>query len=67
MKSSIKIVALSGSIRSGSNSSKLINAFRLEAEKNEVNVKIVDLSQYELPIYNEDLETQGGFKKTLNF
>jgi len=51
---SINIIALSGSLRKASYTTKLAHAF-IKAAPADVNIELVDISQ--LPLINEDLET----------
>lgn len=54
MKNNITVAAFSGSLRKESYTTKLVKTFRESAPKN-VTVEIIDISQ--LPLINEDLET----------
>lgn len=55
-----RIALLSGSIREGSFNTKLINAAERVAEKLGAETRIVDLANYNLPLYNQDVEAATG-------
>lgn len=60
-----KIALLSGSVRKGSFNTKLIQASaralqRIAADTSGVETNVVDLGKFDLPIYNQDLESEDG-------
>ncbi|MFQ5544114.1 MAG: NADPH-dependent FMN reductase [Nitrospiria bacterium] len=55
-----KILAFSGSSRKGSLNKKLVNIAALGAEKEGAEVTIIDLADYPMPIFNQDLESDEG-------
>lgn len=55
-----KILAFSGSLRRDSLNQKLVNSAASVARQMGANVKIIYLSDYEMPFYNADLEEQKG-------
>lgn len=55
-----KILAFSGSSRKNSINQKLVNIAALAAEKEGATVTIIDLADYPMPLYNQDLETEQG-------
>jgi chromate reductase len=55
----IKLVALSGSTRKDSLNKKLLAVVVEMVKRSGVDVEIVDLSQYDMPIYNGDIEASG--------
>ncbi len=68
----IKILAFAGSSRKNSVNKKLLNIAALAAEKEGANVTVIDLADYPMPIFNQDLEVEQGmpekahdFKKLL--
>lgn len=58
-----KILIFSGSIRSGSVNTKLVDAFVGELALLECEVTRITLADYELPLYNGDLEGSKGVPK----
>lgn len=67
-----KILAFSGSSRKNSVNQKLVRIAASAAEKAGADVTIIDLADYHMPIFNEDLEVEQGipakaseFKKQL--
>ena len=50
------IILVSGSLRKNSFNTKILKNFKTEISKFGYNCDIVDLNQYTLPFYNEDLE-----------
>lgn len=67
-----KILAFSGSSRKGSANKKLVKIAASAAEKQGASVTVVDLIDYPMPIFNQDLEAKQGmpekaheFKKLL--
>ena len=56
----MNILFLSGSNRKNSFNTKLSNISLKIANDMKLNGDFLDLSQYQLPIYNEDLESQNG-------
>ena len=58
-----KILVFSGSIRSGSVNTKLVDAFVGELALTECEVTRISLSDYELPLYDGDLEASKGIPK----
>jgi NAD(P)H-dependent FMN reductase len=55
-----KILVFAGSIRTGAFSGKLAAAAAKELALNDADVTLVSLADYELPIYNGDLEKEKG-------
>lgn len=55
----IKVLALSGSTREGSFNKKLVQQAAKIAQDNGATVTYVDLNDYEIPLFNEDLEAKG--------
>jgi len=55
-----KILAFSGSSRKGSFNKKLINIAASGANKAGAEVTIIDLANYPMPIFNQDLESNKG-------
>lgn len=55
-----KILVFSGSVRSGSVNSKLVDAFVGELAQLECEVTGISLADYELPLYDGDLEADKG-------
>ncbi len=60
MTSSPKIIAFSGSTRKASWNKKLVALAVEGARKAGGTVKLIDLSDYELPLYNQDYESEHG-------
>ena len=52
----IKLIAFSGSTRTGSLNKKLISFTAKVFKENGVELEVIDLSEYDLPIYNGDVE-----------
>jgi len=68
-----KILAFSGSARKGSFNQKLVNIAASGAEKEGAKVTVINLADYAMSIFNQDLESNKGmpekareFKNTLN-
>jgi chromate reductase len=55
-----RIIALSGSSRNGSYNQTLIKIAAAGARSAGADVEIIDLNEYELPLFNEDLERKNG-------
>ncbi len=55
-----KILAFSGSSRKGSINKKLVEIAALAAEKEGAEVTIIDLIDYPMPLFNQDLEAEQG-------
>ncbi len=55
-----KIIAFAGSTRKGSINQKLVTAAAEMARAHGAEVTVVDLKDYELPLFNEDLEAAEG-------
>ena len=55
-----KILAFAGSTRRGSFSKQILDVAVQSAEAQGASVTAIDLSDFELPIYNEDLEAANG-------
>ena len=55
-----KILAFAGSARSGSFNKKLVNAAAAIAREAGAEVSVIDLADYPLPIFDEDLEASNG-------
>lgn len=55
-----KILAFSGSARSGSFNQKLVEIAALGARQADAEVTVVNLADYPMPIYNQDLEKAEG-------
>jgi NAD(P)H-dependent FMN reductase len=67
-----KILAFAGSCRKNSTNKKLVQIAALAAQKEGANVTVIDLSDYPMPLFNQDLEAEQGmpekaheFKKLL--
>lgn len=56
----IKVLAFAGSTREGSVNKKLIVEAANIARQMHANVTVIDLKDYSIPFYDEDLETQQG-------
>ncbi|RTE86738.1 MULTISPECIES: NADPH-dependent FMN reductase [Gammaproteobacteria] len=54
--SKLKLLAFAGSLRKDSLNKKLIQAWASIAQKQGVEVTLIELNDYELPIYNGDIE-----------
>jgi NAD(P)H-dependent FMN reductase len=54
-----KIVAFSGSLRTGSYNQKLVTVAARAAEQAGADVTLCSLNDYPMPIFNEDIEKQG--------
>lgn len=60
-----KLIFLSGSIRNGSYNEALAKvACKIASSHEGVDAEFIDLAEYEMPIFNEDIET-GGFPQTV--
>lgn len=59
-----KIVAFSGSARQGSFNQKLVKIAAEGAKQAGVAVTVVDLADYPMPLFNEDLEAKEGMPET---
>lgn len=57
----IKILAFSGSTRCGSFNQKLVQIAALGAKQAGVDTTVINLANYNMPIFNEDLEKKIGF------
>ncbi len=55
-----KILAFAGSSRKGSINKKLVNIAAAAAKKAGATVTVIDLADYPMPIFNQDLETEQG-------
>ncbi len=62
----MKVLAFSLSLRQGSFNGKLIQLVIESAEKLGVELELIDLSAYELPAYNMDIQNTVGFPKAAN-
>ena len=61
-----KIIFISGSIRKDSANKKLAKlACKISNQINGVDAEYIDLSDYEMPIYNEDIENESGLPETV--
>ncbi|MFQ3307600.1 MAG: chromate reductase [Candidatus Midichloriaceae bacterium] len=61
----MSVLFLSGSIRMGSYNKLLVN-FSYEYAKNiGIDAKLVNLSEYDMPIYNADLENESGIPESV--
>jgi len=58
-----KILAFSGSVRVGSFNQKLVQIAALGAQQAGVEVTVVNLADYPMPIFNQDLEQTDGLPK----
>jgi chromate reductase, NAD(P)H dehydrogenase (quinone) len=56
----VKILAFSGSARTGSYNQKLVKIAAQGAEQADADVKIVNLADYPMPLFNQDLEAEQG-------
>ena len=55
-----KILAFSGSSRKGSFNAKLVEIAATSAKQTGADVTTIDLIDYDMPIFNEDLEAKEG-------
>ncbi len=55
-----KILAFAGSSRKGSINKKLVQIAASAAEKEGAKVSVIDLIDYPMPLFNQDLETEQG-------
>lgn len=60
----MKVALISGSTRTGSINTKLIHAMAKRYEAADFKATIVNLKDYEMPIYNGDYEAEHGAPKT---
>ncbi|KAA3634726.1 MAG: hypothetical protein DWP97_06470, partial [Calditrichaeota bacterium] len=60
MSDKIKILAFAGSLRKDSYNKKLIKVAVPILEKFDADVTFIDLRDYPLPIFDEDLESEKG-------
>lgn len=60
----MKIALISGSIRTGSINTQLIHAMAARMQLAGLSATIIDLKDYEMPIYNGDFEAKHGAPKT---
>lgn len=58
--SKVKILAFAGSTRSGSYNKKLIKLAAAYAREAGAEVKLIELNDYPMPLYDGDLETESG-------
>jgi len=63
----MKLVAFAGSTRSGSFNRKLIEAAVAIARDQGAEIELLDLADFDMPIFNEDLEKQGTPDAALRF
>lgn len=60
MTTTQKVIALSGSIRNGSFNTSILQIAAKAVESKGIEVTLINLSDYELPFYNADLEAASG-------
>ncbi|OAB56077.1 NADPH-dependent FMN reductase [Phormidium willei BDU 130791] len=60
-----KILALAGSSRQGSFHKALVKIAAQGAEAAGAEVTVIDLGEYPMPLYNQDLEAKEGFSETV--
>lgn len=60
LNAEIRVLAFSGSTRSDSTNKKLVNEAANFAKELGANVKVIDLRDYNLPLYDGDLEVKEG-------
>jgi NAD(P)H-dependent FMN reductase len=60
LSAEVKVLAFSGSTREGSVNRKLVNEAANMARQMGANVTVVDLREYQLPFFDEDLEAKEG-------
>ena len=59
MSSSPRIVCFAGSTRAASFNVRLVRAAARMAEASGAEVEVLDLADYDMPIFGEDLEAEG--------
>lgn len=59
MSSSPRLVCFAGSARKGSFNAQLVRAAARMAEAQGAEVEVLDFADYDMPLFNEDLEAQG--------
>jgi len=59
------VLVFAGSARTGSVNRKLASAAAQQLENANISTTLVELSDYPMPIYNGDLETEGGIPATV--
>jgi chromate reductase, NAD(P)H dehydrogenase (quinone) len=64
MKDPVKLLALSGSTRTGSYNAAILRAAASAAEKAGALVEVADLRDYEMPIFGQDLEAAQGLPES---
>jgi chromate reductase len=60
----VKILALAGSSRAGSFNQKLVQVAAARAEEAGAETTVLDLNDFPLPIFNEDLEARDGLPES---
>ena len=65
MSEPIKILALAGSTRSGSFNKKLVAAAASSLSKAGAVVTVIDLKDYPMPLFDEDVEKENGLPKSV--
>ena len=65
MSNPIKILAFAGSAREGSFNKKLARVAAAYAEAAGAEVQFIDLKDYPMPLYNQDLEAESGLPETV--
>ncbi len=63
----LRIVAFAGSLRKESYNKKILEITAKKISSLDVGIKILDLNNYEMPIYNQDIEDKGMPLKTQEF
>ncbi|WP_039459353.1 NADPH-dependent FMN reductase [Candidatus Jidaibacter acanthamoebae] len=63
----LRIVAFAGSLRKESYNKKILEIIAEKVAGYDVEIKILDLNDYEIPLFNQDIEDEGMPLKTKEF